>query len=236
MKKELLILNDPDKVYNKIKSLNAAQYIDTLCLTVNDIENFCRNSELNMSNKLKEEFVEKRCNPPLMASYFYYFIYYHEKLPTQKDFRDFYCRLNFQWIGKKIGLKYRKAFEARLDRFYASIMRDIHFYHLMKEKTSFKIEFTLENDIEKKLDLLVDNEEELFGIQLRVDTEDSLNYAILKDGRNAVKAVDVTMIDFPIDLRKAKKVFTKKDHFYFYDEIHIKNLESEILNKKRDAL
>lgn len=227
MRKEMLILNNPDKLYKTIKTLQAKEYIDTMELNAADIEAFCRDMELDLDNKLKDEYVEKRCSPPLMIAHFYYYIYYYQKLPTQKEFKSFYARLNFQWISSKIGRKYRPALEARIDRFYASAIREMHYYHLVKDIGNVKLEYTLENDVEHKVDLVVND---AFGILLRVGTKESLDYSIEKDERMKEKK-KYDFVDMPLDMRKCKRVKTKKDVFFLYSEQDVSLMEEKIKDK-----
>ena len=229
MKKEMLILNNPDKIYSIIGQLPSKEYIDTLNLTAKEIENFCRESELDLSNTTKDDFVEKRCNPPLMIAHFYYYIYFNEKLPTQKEFKSFYYRLNSLWVRNKIGQRYRKGLDARLDRFYTSVMRELHYYHMVKDIENIKIEYTLELDVEHKVDLLIDDS---YGVLLRVGTRDSLDYSLKKDDRLRWKHRQVyEHIDVPLDMRNCKQEKTKKDIFYFYSEQDVAVLKEKIKAK-----
>ncbi|QST02793.1 hypothetical protein IMZ31_19785 (plasmid) [Pontibacillus sp. ALD_SL1] len=225
MTKGPLILNDHKKVYQLLKDLDAREYIDPLHLNSCDIETFCEKMKLDMSNREKHETIERKKNPPLMAAYFYYYLYYYKKLPTQKEFKTHYRRCNSTWIYHHIGKVYYKAFEARLDRFYASIMRDLHFYHLAKEEGDFEIAFTLQQDIEEKIDLLVTFKGQKCGIQLRVGTEDSANYAAMKDVH--IKK-ETPLVDFPLNLRKALVIPTEKDSFFFYGKSDIQHLKKKI--------
>lgn len=231
-----LIFNDPEAVYELIKDESAKDYIDTMGLTTEKIEEFCQNISLNVVRGRNDKSVEEKSNPPLMASYFFYYLYVYQKLPSQTQFSEFYRGLNEQWIRKNISMEQQPGLEARLARFFASIMREFHFYHLVKESNAFEaVTYTLRQDIEYKIDVLMTKDFKDFGVQLRVDTNNSKRYADKKTNKNrGYKKTDATLIDFPFQLREGKVVETKKDNFLFYNDFYIDKL-IKIIDTKKDT-
>lgn len=233
-----MIFNDSEAVYELIKDKSAQDYIDTMGLTSEKIEEFCQNISLNVVRAVNDKSVEEESNPPLMASYFFYYLYIYQKLPSQTHFSEFYRGLNERWIRKNITESQQLGLEARLARFYASIMREFHFYHLVKESNAFEaVTYTLRHDIEYKIDVLMTKDHKHFGVQLRVDTNNSKRYADKKTNKNrGYKKIDAILIDFPFQLREGKVVKTKKDSFLFYNDFYIKKLIKIIDTKKDTAI
>lgn len=229
MASEELLLNNDRAVYALMRDKTAAEYIDTMGLTTQLIEEFCRNQELNVSARRNDREIEDKTKPPLMAGYFFYYLYCHQQVPTQKEFGEFYRKLNENWISEKVKPEHMEGLNGRLARFYASIVREFHFYHLIKESGQFEgVSYTLRQDIEHKIDVLVEKEKRKYGIQLRVMTKNSKKYADKKGGRG-YRETDAILVDLPIDLDKAKRIPTLKDTFLFYDSTYIEMIDEHTI-------
>lgn len=227
MNREKLLFNNEKAIYELMKDKKAEEYIDTMGMTTLEIENFCEEQILDVSRRSRDSKVEDKLNPPLMASFFYYYIYFYQKIPSQIEFQRFYKDLNEKWVKNHITSDLNDSFNGRLARFYASIMREFHFYHIVKESNEFeKVSYTLEDDIRHKSDLVIKEKDKVFGIQLRVKTRNSAKYALKKSGRG-FEDIGIQLIDLPIDLDTAKEIKTKKDKFLFYDEKYIQKIKVE---------
>lgn len=224
MRKEELVLNDEKTVYALMRDKTASEYIDTMNLTTKSIEAFCRKQTLNVSQRQNDWEIEERTSPPLMAGCFFYYLYHYQRLPRPKEFVDFYKTLNEKWVVEKVKPEYMGGLNGRLARFYASIVREFHFYHLIKESGKFdRVSYTLRQDIEHKIDVLVEKDKRKFGIQLRVNTKNSKAFAERK-GTRGYTYTDAVLVDLPIDLNKSKRIKTQKDDFIFYDSTYIDHI------------
>lgn len=234
MRRDHLLFNQPRAIYALLKDKPASAYIDTIAYTTQTIEAFCERHPLDVSKRTNDDTIENQTNPPLMASFFYYYIYCYQSLPTQQQFSEFYRALNEKWVKSNLIPTQKEAFESRLARFYASIVREFHFYHLAKESGKFQqVYYTLGQDIENKMDCLVEKEGVKMGIQLRVQTASSKKYAEKKSSRGFSNS-GIYLVDVALDLNHAKHVPTKKDAFLFYDETYINRL-LEVLQTEESA-
>jgi hypothetical protein len=216
-----IICNDDGKIYTLLKDLKSWDFIDNLDLTAKQIEIFYSKMHLDVEHKERNDYVEKTLKLPGFVSCFYYFIFLYEAVPTQEQYIRFYYYLNKEWIDKNIIDQYDEALKGRLSRFYPSMLRDFHFYHVLRESQHFeKVLFILKYDLEGKVDVFVRKDSEWYGLQLRTKTFNSDKYYKQKPNRNAI-AVKATLIDLPISLKKAKSLNTLKDSIKLYDSSHI---------------
>ena len=228
LRRDALLFNDPRAVYALMRERTASQYIDPMELSTTMIEDFCSRGTLHVGRRANDAFVEDKTSPPLMVSYFMYYLYCYQSMPTQRQFAEFYRGLNEVWVKTNLTIDQLDAFDGRLARFYASIMREFHFYHLVKEADCFEnVCYSLKLDIEEKTDVWVEKDGNAYGIQLRVGTRNAKKYADKKSGRGFT-GTEATLIDFPINLDDAKKVRTQKDVFLFYGDTYIVRLLATI--------
>lgn len=224
MRRKRLIFNDAKAIYDLLQDKQATEYIDTMGLTTKDIEGFCQSVVLEVRQGMNDYRIENEKKPPLMATHFFYYLYMYQQMPTPKAFAEFYFALNQKWVKENIDKAQKEGLEARIARFYASIVREFHFYHLVKESNMFdKVSYTLKMDIENKIDVLVEKEGLEYGLQLRVGTNNSTRYAAMKSKRGFA-ACHAHLIDFPIDLGFCKNVDTQGDTFKFYDDRYLAKL------------
>jgi hypothetical protein len=231
-----IVFNDFDKTYDLLRDKLSWDYIDPLKFKIKTLEQFFGGIYLDVTGKPKCDFVEDKLNPPSFVCYFYYFIFLFKRVPTQQEYIGFYYSVNSFWIGKNVGSKYDEAFKGRLDRFYPSMLRDIHFYHLLKESQLFQmVLYVLEYDLDSKIDVFVKKEEQWYGIQLRTNTYRSQKYFNKKPNRNMVR-LNAKLIDVPINLGSANSIPTRGDDFKIYSKVHIDRIINEItyFNRKGD--
>lgn len=222
--------DDHKGVYRELRDKTSWEYIDTIGLTVKDIESFYQASLLDVVGKKKDEHIERKLwIEPSMVGYFYYFLDCYQRIPTQMEYIKFYYLANKKWITKNIGTgDYHQAFFGRLSRFYPSMLRDIHFYHVLKESGQFdKVLFSLKHDLEAKIDIFVKREGQWYGIQLRTKTKRSNEFYEKKKNRNPIHT-EAILIDLPIDLNTAKSLNTRKDSIKLYDTYHVNQVMDEI--------
>lgn len=232
---ENLIVNDHQGVYESLKDLSSWEYIDPMGLSVADIENTYQNMTLDVMRKKKDSYIENKLHiAPSMVGYFYYFLKHYGRIPTQIEYIKFYYIANKKWVFEKVDDgNYHEAFFGRLSRFYPSMLRDIHFYHLLKESGQFeKVLFTLKYDLEAKIDIFVRKNGKWYGIQLRTKTYRSDQFYHKKKHRNAIET-KATLIDLPINLQEAEELSTKKDSIKLYGSQHIQQILAYIDEKEK---
>lgn len=228
-----VIVDNHKLVYQTLREKKSWDYIDPMGLTSAYIEKFYQSMKLDVMGKVKDDYIENKLHiAPSMVGYFYYFLHVYRRIPTQAEYIKFYCVANKSWVLKNVSEKGKmEAFIGRLSRFYPSMLRDIHFYHVLKESEEFeKVLFTLKYDLESKVDIFVKKKSRWFGIQLRTMTRRSNEFYEKKKNRNAVPT-SATLIDMPIDLSKAKSIHTKKDAIKLYSNYHVEQLLQNIHNQ-----
>lgn len=239
MEKKTVIVDDHQAVYEHLKELRSWDYIDPMGMTVKNIEAFYQSMTLDVMKKKKDEYVEKKLHiAPSMVGYFYYFIQIYGRIPTQIEYIKFYYLANKRWVLEKMNPgNHHEAFFGRLSRFYPSMLRDIHFYHVLKECGAFeRVLFSLKYDLEAKIDIFVKKHGQWYGIQLRTKTKRSNEFYEMKKDRNPIETTAI-LIDLPIDLNTANSLSTQKDSLKLYGEQHIQYILSEIhtYEKKKEA-
>lgn len=223
------------RIYNEIKDLNSYDYIDTLGYTSEDIENILASSELKVTGLPKSDFIENQVSLPPFAAYFYYYLYSHKQIPTQEEFIHSYIKFYYPELLKIVPREEMKNLRARLSRFYPSIIRDLHFYHLLKESNQFQaVLFNLKMDLEGKVDVFVKQNGRWYGLQLRTLTARSNYYYEKKKYRNPIETKAV-LLDTPIDLSNAKNVKTKGESLKLYTTKHIQDVINVISQLQKGA-
>lgn len=228
MEKPSLIKNNHKEVFQFVGQLRSYAYIDNLGLTSAKIEQECSKYHLNMSNRTREQAIEKRNDFPSFVAMFYYYIFYYKKIPTQQQYIAFYKFVNRDWVTQHVPKELDVAFEARLSRTYPSLVRDIHFYHVLKESKMFEgVLFTVKLDVHYKIDVLIQVNQKKFGLQLHTKTKNAYKYFAEKEKRtNAIP--NVQLVDVPIDLNTAKNIKTKTDTLKLYTYQHAENIFKQV--------
>jgi hypothetical protein len=225
-----LIENDHKKVYNTLRDVLSCDFIDPLNLTTDIIEQSFSSSELYFNKQDKDFFIEDKLHiEPSMVAFFYYFIAHHKKIPTQNEYIRFYVQCNMKWIAEKVTKHHFKGLVYRLQKFYPSMCRDIHFYHLLKEMKEFKhVLFSIKFDLESKIDCLIQNKSnKWYGVQLRTKTPNSNHYYNKKKHRDPL-LTNIRLIDVPIYLNRSRSVQVKNNTLSLYDETHVILIRNEI--------
>lgn len=225
-----------EKVYEELCKKHSYEYIDTLNLNSMMIEKKYREDMLNVVGKPRNEEVERKINiKPSFVAYFYEYIRNKKEIPTQKEYITYYWLENERWIFDHLNQEQRKGLYGRLCRFYPSMLRDFHFYHLLRESNEYeKVYYNLKCDLECKADILVKKNGNWYGLQLRTKTRNSDYFYEKKKSRN-VKGLNALLVDVPIDLQKAKEIRTRKNSLKLYgiNELqYIRNIIENIEEKK----
>jgi hypothetical protein len=224
-----LICNDFEATYKLLKDKLSWEYIDVLNFSTQYLEKNLEQLDLDVMGKLRSDYIEDMINPPSMVCYFYYYLYIHKRIPNQKEYFDFYYLTNSKWIEENIGLEYDIAFKGRLSRFFPSMIRDFHFYHLLKESERFKkVLYVLKYDLDSKVDIFLKSDLQWYGIQLRTNTSRSARYFQKKPRRNMVN-MKTKLIDIPLNLKTARSIITKGNDLKLYGKDHIHKILNEII-------
>lgn len=144
-------------------------------------------------NLLKDEKVENSELPPFILS-FYYYVFQKNKIPTEKELLALYFAQNkFHINGELLIVNNEtlklKGVEARLLRSYPSIIRDFHFYLLLKESGKFQeVKYSLFHDYCKGLDLMIKYQNKDFYISTYIGSLRSKFFKEKKYSRHSYKS------------------------------------------------
>lgn len=185
---------------------------------------------LRTESRSRSDEVEKRKNiKPSFVAFFYYYLFLHKRIPSQSQYTKFYLDLNINWVNQEFDTNSITYLLGRIARFYPSMLRDYHFYHLLKESEFFEeVRYSLEEDIFSKNDILVKRNGEWYGLQMRTLTNNSTYFYNKKENRN-FKQSYVKSIDFPIHLsNEATPIQTKGEELLLYNMSHVRKAISLI--------
>lgn len=213
--------NNYAAVYSLLKDLKSWEFIDLLTLSSQDIVAIYSSFYIDVEKKPRDVYVEKKLNPPSLVTYFYFYIYINGRIPDQHEYTEFYFLMNEKWLKSYVPQGKINAFKGRLSRFYTSMLRDFHFYHLLKESQSFQdVLYVLKYDIEGKIDLFVRAHSVWYGLQLRTNTRNSEEFYKKKVYRNPIPT-KAHLIDMPIDLKTCERIKTQNHDLMIYSKQHI---------------
>ena len=111
----------------------------------------------------------------------------------------------------------------RIHRAYPSLVRDYHFFHILKESGKFdNVMYSLRQDVAEGIDLQVEKNGRKFFLSLFVETDNSHKYRRIKEDRYGFPIYHVPM---GIKLGDGNK---KCGFVYLYDDRHVNVLEKTI--------
>jgi len=203
-------------------------YLNSLQLSYQDLETSLKKMSLNFYSH-KENYVENyNFEPHYFVYSFYDFVLKNKKVPTQKEFAEFYLSKNLNFFKKsflnhnKLKKKYLlKNLIYRLYRAYPSFVRDLHFSIYLRDKLKNKdVYYNPYLDVMEGIDVLINDR---YGIHLYTDTPRARYYRDKKHKRH--KSNDKYIhIDIPINFRSCYKC----GNFFLYREKEMKSLLKEI--------
>lgn len=200
---------------------------------IEKLEKDISNIKLNFLD-IKSDYVEWGIRIPLFIDTFNMLLDAYKRLPTQKEFVEGYIDEHKEILDSKLSTSDYKALEARLMRSYPSLVRDLHFYTLLKEHKNMFDDFNYSryNDTEKGVDFSIKYLNKWFYIHCYVGTKRSKKAKKKKDKRKFMKTfTDGYHLDLILNFNDVK---TKKvGDFYLYSKKHLvylKKIMEDIIN------
>lgn len=175
-----------------------------------------------------ENGVEKTQFPPINFV-FYKYVFENDSIPSPQNVIDSYFELyedNIKVVdgnAEMNGVIYNlNALKARILRTYPSLLRDFHFYLMLKECNSFdKVTYSCADDI-KGIDITIVHRNQKYIVSLFTDTKRSWSFKKIKNifrhryGKNEIKV--------PMVLDEADKC----GDFMLYKKSDVKNVTDKI--------
>ena len=180
----------------------------------------------------KNSMVEWQMSFPAFVRSFYDHIYENSHIPNQQQLFDYYLDNN---EGNKTidGLTSEqfKGLRSRIYRALPSYVRDIHFAKMVDKGTNFNVATSIDLDMNQGVDILIQENQFKYSINLYVDTQRSKVARYKKEDRHD-KDSDYIDIEFPISFEKAKGV----GDFYLYGEGQLVKLLNVMLNSQHEMV
>jgi hypothetical protein len=182
--------------------------VKDLSLTVATLEETLKVYKYSGEGKKKEEVVENLKMPPMTLS-FYSYLYDTGKIPTDLSLVEEYLNGSaFSYIpdGKVevdyMGVRTVVSLEGlcgRILRTYPSIVRDLHFYLLLKETEIFEaVRYSVKADFEDGVDIKVKFNGKWYNVGLRLTSRRSWEFWKKKKQRhNPIEIIHITLDDCP---------------------------------------
>lgn len=203
--------------------------VKPLCLTSSRIEDELKLIKYSGNGRINDPVIENMHLPSFTRT-FLRCIWFLDKLPTPYELYENYKYSYFDqrksrlFIKDKYNKKYPRANNLidnhvyyRLLRYYPSIVRDIHFMLRCYESNLFKdVNYSYKMDCEEGIDILINNNNRFFGVRLFINTPRSNHYNSKKNKRHSGFTDRFTILDFPVDFKKCKKIgdYFLLDKFY----------------------
>ena len=151
---------------------------------------------------------------PLFAQAFWCYVTYNNKIPSLKEFIDYYLEVNSDKTKiKRLDSIQTSGLHGRLSRSYPSLTRDIHFAKLLDDKLDLDILYNLKLDIEKGIDVLIDGR---YGFHLFYDSKRSNNFRKKKITRHD-DLDEIIEFDLPFNEKWGKKI----GNVFLYDDWYV---------------
>ena len=161
---------------------------------------------------LRDNAVELAPRFPNMMYTLWGFICAHRRFSSQSEYMLYFLSIHSNAL---ISLD-ENAVKARVMRAYPSLIREIHFYALVKESGFFEnVSYSAFSDIEEDTDISVECGGHNYGISCYVQTERSLEYRRRK--RSRPRNPKANSIELPLDLSSGTKV----NGWIFYNRNHV---------------
>lgn len=183
--------------------------------------------------KTIDEKCETRMKLPTFIYPLYYFIFFHDRLPSPNEFINLYMTTYFDINDGTCTLKTGKtnvhinAITSRLYRSYPSFIRDFHFYLLCKESNLFdSVVYSAKEDFSGGMDIEVTKNGIKYPVSLMLDSPRSNYFKSLKYGRRNVPLKNEIIIKISLN----KKTEKMAGEIFLYSEKHVKYLVEQINN------
>ena len=221
-----------------IKFCNDEVYeLKKVSFTLEDVERQIRSINYNdiydEYQNIKDEQGAEKENLPYLCHIFYHYIFANNAIPFPSELLNEYFKSyanvlvqqsdgSFTYKGK---IYARCAIEARLLRTYPSLIRDFHFYLLLREAKAFqKITYSCNDDIAGKDIKILHNGRE-YVVSLLANTRRARLFKTIKNTfRHIYKEPE---IEIRLDFKTAKSI----GDIFVYDSSHVTSLIHKIKRK-----
>lgn len=137
----------------------------------------------------------------------------------------------------------REAWYKRLEKAWASLVRDVHFSYMMFQEQETTecfddVEFDMERDIEEGVDFVVEKDEKEYHINLFIESQKSRKFIKRKEKYRQPES-DAVGIEVPMHIwgAKRKEFETKSDeNMWLYTEEHVNGIKQIVLGNEDEVI
>lgn len=160
-------------------------------LSTSDIENQITNYHLRFT-PIKDDEIEWKFKPPPFVAAFVALIEQIARIPSQREFADFYIAQNRDELNREFLHKWdkseraakKRALIARLERAYPSFVRDLYLLALLREN-GFSVHYDPDQDVAGGVDLMIDHANRKIQVHVFLDSPRSHQGRAKKNRRHA---------------------------------------------------
>lgn len=195
-----------------------------LQLSAGDIVSQIENYHL-VFPQVRDRRVEWGIHFPPFINAFYNFVHQNKRIPTQEEYFQFYIGVNQSFFTSgRFEQGIYQGLQARLNRTYPSLVRDIHFNKLLEENNrGYEIVYNLNLDLAFDIDAMLIKDGKFWAACLYTQTRRG-NIARGKKVYRHTRFDNVQYVEFPVELRDDKKV----GEFFLYGEAELNELFNRI--------
>jgi len=163
--------------------------------------------------QVRNKKVEWGMNFPMFIKPFYDLVYKQQTIPSQIDYFEYYLKKNSPFF-KNLNLDEQMmlGLKARIFRTYPSLVRDIHFATLLKERlTRIGVFYNTQLDIQNDIDTLLIVNKKFYSLSLFTDTVNGRKARDKKRFRHT-RFSNVSYIELPVEFKGS----TQCGDFFLY--------------------
>lgn len=176
-------------------------FLDYSSLTSEKILSIIENYSLSFS-QVRNQMVEWNIHFPMFIKPFYNYVYHYQSIPNQLDYLNYYLTTNEQYfVEADLDHQTMLGLAARLYRTYPSLVRDIHFSTLLKERLHGVVVFyNTQLDIHNDIDTLIIANNQFYSLSLFTDTANGRKARAKKVHRHT-RFSNVIYIELPVSFK-----------------------------------
>ena len=156
--------------------------------------------------QIRNDTVEQKIKFPFFVEAFYTYIIKNNTIPTQEVFFGYYFLLNESFFKEKqFDSTILEGLEARVNRTYPSLVRDIHFNKFINENLhGTNIIYNINLDVEEGIDSIIEKGSTFYALNFFTDTDRAKKASRKKRFRHT-PFQNVTYIQLPLNLENSLK-------------------------------
>ena len=175
--------------------------------------------------QIRNYAVEQKIKFPFFVEAFYTYIIKNNTIPSQEVFFGYYFLLNESFFKEKqFDSTILEGLEARANRTYPSLVRDIHFNKYINENLNgVNIVYNIALDVVEGIDLMIEKGSSFYALNFYTDTDPAKKASSKKKFRHT-PFQNVSYIKLPLNFENSLKC----GDFFLYGNPEFLSLKKEI--------